>query len=193
MYQVKDIILMWDPFPFQKRLSHSPPKAAMDWHIDLNKKARQDPIGVSEGQTNLIEAIIAGTLDLDFEKTDDRAAFVEKYHQYFTGGLHGTLIHAALRIMNRGNFHHFKPMFCFLLEKYPVLLRARNEIGETVLHYAIDRRLDHAVEFVCRCAAPFPAAQAISSRDILEGKCLHAAVRRLEQPVLEYLISICEV
>jgi hypothetical protein len=150
-----------------------------------------DPGERHRKQSDLVREIASGSLGLDFEKQEDMAEFRKKYESCLTG--EGTLIHLVLDSCHDDNFDPFKPLLKFMISKYPILLETSNQLGETTLHYAIQKRLGRVTEFLCRNAPQQAAARAISCRGQLQGNCLHAAIRlRLDVDVICYLISICE-
>src|ERR1700761_370399 len=92
---------------------------------------------LKQKQLELIHDIEARKFELDLEKEEDKAKFVNEYGDCFTGGGNGTLIHLALHTCDDDNFDHLKPLFKFMVGKYPTLLETRDMIGDTTLHSAI--------------------------------------------------------
>jgi ankyrin repeat protein len=148
---------------------------------------------IDQKQSEIILALSNGSLGLDLGKDEDKTKFLKEYKPYFTGGKRGTLIHVALENCDDDKFDHLTPLFSLLIGNYPMLLEARNELGETTLHYAIYKRLSRVTKYLCECAQSPQVAKAISSRGRLQENCVHAAIRlRLEEDATQLLISICD-
>lgn len=142
-------------------------------------------------QASLIRDIIKGDVHLDRDTDEEVSSFKAKYSSCLIGGAHGTVIHMALEQCRDSDFDAFKPLFLWSIRSNPSLLEERNQHGETILHFAIQKRLSKATKYLCTCA-PDEATMsiAIGCRGQHMGNCVHSAIR-LKLNVAMFLVNVC--
>ncbi|KAH6851065.1 peptidase S8/S53 domain-containing protein [Chaetomium sp. MPI-CAGE-AT-0009] len=143
-------------------------------------------------QLELVDKIINGEIHVDLEDNSARDDFLARYKHCFMGGKEGTLLHVALQNCNQDRDYRLKPLFKLVIGEYPEILQARNALGVTVLHFAIEMGLSAAAKYLCKRAPPEAAASAIGCSGREGGNCIHAAIRYGRNlDVIAYFISAC--
>jgi hypothetical protein len=151
----------------------------------------EDDDDLTRMQTSLILAIRNGDVHLDRDTDEEISKFKETYSSCFIGGEYGTVIHMALQECRDSDFDVFKLFFRWSIGSYPSLLEERNREGETILHFAIQKRLSIVTEYLCICAPDEATrSKAISCRGQHMRNCVHSAIR-LKLDVSKYLVDVC--
>jgi hypothetical protein len=159
-------------------------------------------LGVEEpsdhmAQLELVKKMLNDNIHVDLESYEARTEFFLRYRHLFMGGKEGTLLHVALQFCNHDydrRILSLHPLFKLVVNEYPDILQARNSLGFTVLHFAIEMHLVPVAKYLCELAPSKAAASAIGCSGPEGGNCLHAVIRHgRHMDVMAYFISLCEV